>query len=204
MVGVAGTVYAEEINADINENVKQFYQDYNQMPKYTPTNQMPKFTEIENITISTKRPTIINFNVKAVDYLGVPINVECDRISGTLFKLGKTTVNCIAVDSFGNTIRKNFKVTVGVDVVEIPSWFKPITGYWMSGQITDADYFSSLNYLLKKEIILIPTGKLVKTNPMTEIPSWVYHSAGQWADKKTGDHEFSIAVEWLIHNGFTS
>ena len=196
---------AEEIKADIKTNIKQFYQNYEQQKKLTPSNELPRFVNMEDIYIGTHRPTQVPFHILAVDYQGHDIKVECDNATGHIFKVGKTRVQCMAVDSSGNELRGSFVVTVGYKVVDIPFWVKDITGYWVNDKINNDEYFQTMSYLINNDIVIIP-----KTNPNKAyhdnsddiIPSWVTHTSGLYSINLTGDHEFSIAVSWLIENGF--
>ena len=196
---------AEEIKADINVNIKQFYQDYQQQKKLTPSNELPRFVNLEDIYIGTHRPTSVQFHIIAVDYQGHDIKVECDKYSGQLFPVGRTRVHCMAVDGSGNEIRGSFIVTVGYEVVEIPFWVRDITGFWVQGKITDENYFHSIEYLINHDIVVIPKAspnKAYHDNSDDVIPSWVTLTSELYSINKTGNHEFSIAVSWLIENGF--
>jgi hypothetical protein len=53
-----------------------------------------------------------NFTVTAKDNCPAPVNVTCTPPSGSLFPLGDTTVNCVAVDACGNTATCSFHVLV--------------------------------------------------------------------------------------------
>ena len=202
---VSNYVYAEEIKPDIKVSIDQFYQKYNQQEKVTPTNQLPRFVNMEDIYIGTHRPTTILFHVLAVDYSGHDIKVECDKTSGHIFALGKTRVQCMAVDSQGNELRGHFFVTVGYKIVDIPFWIRDITGYWVQGKITDDTYFKSIEYLINNDIVVIPNtnpDKAYHDNSDLPIPSWVIKYSELYSVNKTGNHEFSITISWLIENGF--
>lgn len=198
-------VFAEEIIPDINVNIKQFYQDYDNSKNYVPTNELPRFVNMEDIYIGTHRPTQLLFHVLAVDYQGHDIAVECDKTSGHIFKLGKTRVQCMAVDDSGNELRGSFVVTIGYEIVDIPFWIKNITGYWVQDKISNSEYFKSLEYLINHDIIVIPgtnPDKAYHDNSDLKIPSWIHKYSELYSINKTGDHEFSIAISWLIENGF--
>lgn len=162
----------------------------------------PQFTKISDIYVPTQRPTPIEFTVLAVDGIGNKVNVECDKISGQLFKVGITRVNCYAKDVFNNELRGSFFVTVGYEVVEIPAWYKNAVSSWIKKDITDKEYFNSLEYLINKKIIKIPSLKEVHDVPETKIPSWIYKTSELWANNKTGNHEYSITIKWFIENDF--
>ena len=196
---------AEEIKADIKTNIKQFYQDYEQQKKLTPSNELLRFVNLEDIYIGTHRPTQVPFHILAVDYQGHDIKVECDKTSGHIFKVGKTRVQCMAIDDSGKELRGSFFVTVGYKIVDIPFWVRDITGFWVQGKISNDNYFATIEYLINHDIISIPStnpNKAYHDNSDDIIPSWVMQYSQLYSVNKTGDHEFSIAVSWLIENGF--
>ncbi len=90
--------------------------------------------------IKSKIPTQVSFNVVATDSLNKSIPVECDKPLNAIFKTGKTTVRCMAVDSFGNEIRDSFVVTVGYEIVPIPDWFKQTAKFWASQTMSDDEF----------------------------------------------------------------
>jgi hypothetical protein len=55
---------------------------------------------------------VATFTVTATDNCPAPVNVLCTPPSGSLFPVGDTTVNCIAVDACGNTATCSFVVRV--------------------------------------------------------------------------------------------
>ena len=54
----------------------------------------------------------VEFTATATDAVDGPVPVTCDPVSGSVFPVGETTVNCSAVNSAGNQAQGSFKVTV--------------------------------------------------------------------------------------------
>lgn len=140
----------------------------------------------------------IPFSVTAIDSFDNPIPVECDKTSKTMFKTGKTTVRCMAVDSFGNEVRDSFVVTVGYEIVQIPNWLKQITQFWILGDIPDTEYFQTLSFLLDEQIIHVPNTKAPKNIGDNEIPIWIKTNAEKWVKGEISDDEFSIGMQWML------
>ena len=115
-----------------------------------------------------------------------------------MFKTGKTTVRCMAVDSFGNKVRDSFVITVGYEIVQIPNWLKQITQFWTSGNIPDTEYFQTLSFLLDEQIIHVPYTKTPKNNGDSEIPIWIKINAEKWVKGDMSDDEFSIGIQWML------
>jgi len=61
---------------------------------------------------TSKDGATVTYHVSATDNRDRELKPSCDPASGTLFKIGTTTVNCSAQDAAGNQTTKSFKVTV--------------------------------------------------------------------------------------------
>ncbi len=161
----------------------------------------PKLVVPNDVYVKSTQPTPVNFSVSAIDDIDGKVQVSCDRISGSTFKLGKTTVRCMAQDSVGNTSYAFFVVTVGYDIVKIPSWVKGVTGYWVSDQIDDQSYVKNIGYLIQQDIIRVPMPKAPNEEPGLGIPVWIKNNGKSWIDGKISDDEYSIGLQWLINRG---
>ena len=146
-------------------------------------------------------PTPVYFKVKGLDGNNEPISVQCDRISGSVFVVGKTTVRCEAADSVGNIARDSFVVTVGYNIVQIPNWVKTITGFWVDDKISDSEYIKNVEFLLEQEIMKVPHTVDPKNFSDLDIPIWIKNNGVKWIDDKITDDEFSIGILWLIDSG---
>lgn len=163
-----------------------------------PTMYESKIITNGDLYVESKIPTQIPFNVTAMDGFNSFIPVECDKTSKTMFKTGKTTVRCMAFDSFGNKTSDSFVVTIGYKIVQIPDWLKNITQFWISGSISDAQYFQTLSFLLDEQIIHVPYTKTPKNAGDYEIPIWIQTNAERWVNGDISDDEFSIGMQWLL------
>ena len=54
----------------------------------------------------------VPYTVTASDNSGLPVNIVCDRISGSQFVLGNTTVTCTVTDYSDNAVTETFTITV--------------------------------------------------------------------------------------------
>jgi len=151
-----------------------------------------------DLYVESKTPIQVPFSVTAVDEFNNPIPVECDKTPKTIFQTGKTTVRCMAVDSFGSETRDSFVITVGYEIVQIPNWLKQITQFWTSDNISDAQYFQTLNFLLDEQILHVPYTKSPKNNGGHEIPIWIKINAEKWTKGDLSDDEFSIGIQWML------
>jgi len=64
------------------------------------------------VTAANASGAKVDFNASASDLVSGPVPVTCSPASGSLFRIGMTTVNCSATDSRGNTASGSFSVTV--------------------------------------------------------------------------------------------
>jgi hypothetical protein len=74
-----------------------------------PTLHLPS-----DMTATTTSPTgtTVTWSASASDWTGSSLPVDCTPLSGSLFPLGKTPVNCSAVDGSGNAAFGLFNVSV--------------------------------------------------------------------------------------------
>ena len=153
-----------------------------------------------DLYIESNIPAKVMFEVTATDDSNNIIPVECDKISNSIFNVGKTKVRCMAIDFEGNEIRDSFVVTVGYNIVQIPDWFKQTTEFWTSQNMTNEEYIQTLEFLLEEQIMYVPQTKLPKDNIDIIIPIWISDIAKKWIDNKITNDEFSIGIQWMLEN----
>jgi len=161
----------------------------------------PKIVTDGDLYIESEIPIQVSFNVVATDSFNNLIPVECDKTLNTIFKTGKTTVRCMAVDSFGNEIRDSFVITVGYEIVQIPDWFKHTAKFWTSQTMSDDEYIQTLDFLIDEQIIHVPHTKTPKDNVNSKIPVWIKTNAEKWTKGEISDDEFSIGIQWMLYQG---
>lgn len=54
----------------------------------------------------------VRYSVSAADATDGPVPAACNRASGSIFRVGRTTVTCTSVDSSGNSAITSFVITV--------------------------------------------------------------------------------------------
>ena len=162
----------------------------------------PVITSPGDIYKISKTPTVVPFSVTAIDNVDGQVHVDCDKTPNTVFKTGKTTVRCLAIDSSGNESRISFVITVGYEIVKIPQWFKHTTSFWIANQMSDAEYTKTIQYMLEKELIHVPFNKQTKNVFAKDIPIWIKTNSQKWIAGKLSDDEFSIGIQWMLERGF--
>jgi len=83
---------------------------------------------------------------------------------------------------------------------EIPAWVKSNAGWWADGTISDGEFLSGVEFLIKDGIITVaPTA--ISSQTSSEIPAWVKSNAGWWADGTISDGEFVNGIQHLVKSG---
>jgi hypothetical protein len=86
---------------------------------------------------------------------------------------------------------------------QIPSWIKSNAGWWADGTISDGEFLSGIEFLIKDGIITVsPTGTSSQTSDA--VPAWVKSNAGWWADGTISDGEFVNGIQHLVKSGLVS
>ena len=81
----------------------------------------------------------------------------------------------------------------------IPDWFKTTSYWWGTDQISDIDFLPGLEYLIKKEIIILPVVSDV-TDDDDFIPDRIKNDAKDFGENKISKEEFSNSLQFLISN----
>ena len=85
-------------------------------------------------------------------------------------------------------------------VETVPAWVKNTAGWWANDQIEDAEFLTSMQFLIKNDIIKINSAE-VNQGVGHGIPAWVKNTAGWWANDQIEDAEFLTSMQFLIKNG---
>ena len=114
-----------------------------------------------------------------------------------VFPLGKYFID---VEYSGAKATAEFEL-VDSNNVCIPSWIKQLTYYWVTDQISDFSFSDGIQFLIEKEIIVIPETERETELNETEIPSWVKVNAVWWIEERISDNDFAQALQYLIKVG---
>nr|AIF08269.1 hypothetical protein [uncultured marine thaumarchaeote KM3_28_B05] len=85
--------------------------------------------------------------------------------------------------------------------VSIPAWVKNNAGWWANDQIPDSTFIDGIEFLIEKEIIVIPDKPEASSEKAVSIPAWVKNNAGWWASNFISDKEFLNGIQHLIKVG---
>lgn len=80
----------------------------------------------------------------------------------------------------------------------IPNWIKTYAELWATGDISDSEFISGLDFMLEHNIIVIPNLNYSEQNFVSDIPNWIRHNADWWAHDLISQQEFVDSLEYLI------
>ncbi|RDJ30995.1 MAG: hypothetical protein DWQ18_04650 [Crenarchaeota archaeon] len=97
-------------------------------------------------------------------------------------------------------ITKEIQKEILTEDYSIPDWIRNNAKWWAENKISNDDFVSGIQYLIKHDIISIPkTTQGISQND--QIPSWIKTNAGWWADGIITDSDFVNGVQHLIQTG---
>ncbi len=88
-----------------------------------------------------------------------------------------------------------------IATTKIPAWIKNNAGWWADGDIDDDSFIQGIQYLIKENILKIPTTTQESSTTSNEIPSWIKNNAKWWSEDSISDEDFTKGLEFLVKNG---
>jgi len=83
----------------------------------------------------------------------------------------------------------------------IPEWVKDQSKWWVNGATSDDEFIQAIQYLMEKEIIVIPNLPESGQQAPGPIPHWIWQMTKWWTNGQTTDLEFANALEYLVEKG---
>jgi hypothetical protein len=93
--------------------------------------------------------------------------------------------------------------TTSFAYAEVPSWVKSNAGWWADGAISDLEFLTGVEFLVKDGIIAVPPTN-VSSETSDSVPSWLKNNAGWWAEGIVSDGEFVNGIQHLMMTGLIS
>ena len=87
---------------------------------------------------------------------------------------------------------------------QIPGWIKNVASWWASGDISENEFLTGIEYLINNNIILlhsIPCNEKIEsqtTSSAEMVPDWIKNNASWWSDNLINDIDFINGLEYLI------
>ena len=99
---------------------------------------------------------------------------------------------------FAKKLRSEFSESAEI---KIPDWVRNNAGWWSERKISDKDFASGIQYLIKIGVIKVPLTESDQANESITIPDWVRNNAGWWSERKISDMDFASGIQYLIKIG---
>jgi len=86
---------------------------------------------------------------------------------------------------------------------QIPGWIKNVAEWWASGDISENEFLTGIEYLINNNIILlysIPCNEKIEmqTTSAEMVPDWIKNNAIWWSDNLIDDIDFINGLQYLI------
>ncbi|MDH5431998.1 MAG: peptidase [Nitrosopumilus sp.] len=95
-------------------------------------------------------------------------------------------------------------ITPFVNAEGVPAWVKNNAGWWADGTISETEFVSGVQHLIKEGILKVPPTTISDEKTHQSIPIWVKNNAGWWADGTITDGEFLNGIQHLIKIGIVN
>ncbi len=83
----------------------------------------------------------------------------------------------------------------------IPDWVRSNAKWWADGAISDNDFTSGIEFMIKQDIIKVPqiiSEKEKSSFTLGKIPTWIKSNAKWWSEDLISDEDFVKGIEFLI------
>jgi len=86
---------------------------------------------------------------------------------------------------------------------QIPGWIKNVASWWASGDISENEFLTGIEYLINNNIILlhsIPCNEKIESQyeDTKSVPDWIKNNASWWSDNLIDDTDFINGLQYLI------
>jgi len=85
--------------------------------------------------------------------------------------------------------------------IEIPDWIKNNALWWADNKISESDFVSGIEFMIKNGIMQIPHISETETTGDTIVPHWIKNNAEWWGNGLISDADFVSGIEYMIKNG---
>ena len=146
--------------------------------------EFPRFSDNEEFDVYLDNQKIES--IQSIDEMGnwhVAFTVE-DQTSGNLVITGFDPDATQTIDTL------------------IPDWVRNNAGWWSQEKISNEDFVSGVEFLIKRELIQVTITEQQSLD--SEIPDWVRNNAGWWSQNLISDEDYVSGIEYLIKRGIVS
>jgi len=158
----------------------------------TDTTTEPTDTTTEP-TDTTTEPT--DTTTEPTDTTTEPIDTTTEPTDTTTEPTDTTTTPKITYKETDRSIQ-----TISESVL-VPAWVKHNAKWWADDVISDNDFTSGIEFMIKQDIINVPqiiSEKEKSSFTLGKIPTWIKSNAKWWAEDLISDEDFVKGIEFLI------
>jgi len=102
----------------------------------------------------------------------------------------------------GTTVPETSELRIEEHSTDVPDWIKTNAKWWNEGYITDTDFKSGVEFLIKNNVMKLPQSVSEKNEQLVQnMPYWIKFNAAWWGDGLLTDQEFVNGIKWLYENG---
>jgi len=88
---------------------------------------------------------------------------------------------------------------------QIPGWIKNVASWWASGDISENEFLTGIEYLINNNIILldfVPCNDEIQSQygDTKSVPDWIKNNANWWSDNLIDDTDFINGLQYLIEH----
>jgi hypothetical protein len=86
---------------------------------------------------------------------------------------------------------------------KVPDWIKNNARWWAEGTISDTEFVSGMQFLVKEGILIVPQTS-VSAEQQDSIPDWIKNNARWWAEGSISEVDFLNGIQHMIKVGIVS
>ena len=92
-------------------------------------------------------------------------------------------------------------MTESGQVISIPDWIRNNAKWFADGTITESDFTSGIEFMIKSGIMKIPMPVQAGMDSSADVPDWVKNNARWWSDGMISDNDFVKGIQYLVQKG---
>ena len=164
--------------------------------QYVGINQDESFLkikqDIDNYGYSIIRLNPQEFAVVEDGVLQNKINsVHLEELESLIGKIKQNEHDIVLINKIRTMMSNNLK---------IPEWIKNNALWWADNKISESEFISGIEFLIKNKIIIIPQIPESESNGIVTVPTWIKNNAEWWGNGLISDAEFVNGIEYLVKN----
>jgi len=120
-------------------------------------------------------------------------------------KVFQTRASIVLILSFSLIGSGIFVPDSSAQDAQIPNWIKNVAGWWGSGDISENEFVTGIEYLINNNIILldfVPCNDEIQSQygDTKSVPDWIKNNANWWSENLIGDIDFINGLQYLIEH----